>query len=282
MKQYGQVRASNVLGTREVLRLAVTNGIFERDATRVKPVHLISTNGVFPPGSCAAGESDEIYNDSYGDKLPNGYAQSKWVAERLVSEAGSRGLPISILRAGNMCADAETLQFNSSDFVVHFVQACAAIGAVPSLDSLPGTWTFDLTPVDFAADAIACLCVNRPDLIMGSTLHLQTSSSAVSAAELLDTIRKVAGAEVLAYQTWTGRVTSMAERHQSVAALAVALEQYVGYFSDGLKFDNSNFLSAIAQYKLRSRSGVPAVMREDALRESGYVQAFVKACISTV
>lgn len=45
---YQDLKASNCLGTQEVLRLAVTNGSFE---TRVKPVFYISTNGVFPYGT---------------------------------------------------------------------------------------------------------------------------------------------------------------------------------------------------------------------------------------
>ena len=47
VKSYGDLRNTNVLGTQEVLRLAVTNGVFDWNATKVKPVHFISTNGVF-------------------------------------------------------------------------------------------------------------------------------------------------------------------------------------------------------------------------------------------
>jgi thioester reductase-like protein len=46
VRSYHSLKAANVLGTQEVLRLAVTNGF----ATRVKPVHYVSTNGVFPFG----------------------------------------------------------------------------------------------------------------------------------------------------------------------------------------------------------------------------------------
>eukprot|EP01046_Picozoa_sp_COSAG06_P031263 COSAG06_NODE_3031_length_5940_cov_25.990755_2_plen_129_part_00 len=47
VKPYAALKAPNVLGTQEVLRLAVTQGKFQK---KLKPVHYISTNSVFPIG----------------------------------------------------------------------------------------------------------------------------------------------------------------------------------------------------------------------------------------
>jgi thioester reductase-like protein len=91
---YEQVKAQNVLGTQEIIRLAAT--------TRIKSVHHISTTSVFD----SAEHSDlnkTVYEDDPLENpagLTGGYPQSKWVAEKLVMEARKRGIPANIYRPG--------------------------------------------------------------------------------------------------------------------------------------------------------------------------------------
>ena len=85
------LRASNVLGTQEVLRLAALG-------TR-KPFHHVSTTAVFgssnyPSGTVVREETKPVHTTGFG----NGYSQTKWVAEKLVRIARNRGLPVSIYR----------------------------------------------------------------------------------------------------------------------------------------------------------------------------------------
>lgn len=54
--------------------------------------------------------------------LSDGYGQSKWVAEQMCMQARSRGLPVSILRPGNMSPSATTGVWNSSDFIYMLLQ----------------------------------------------------------------------------------------------------------------------------------------------------------------
>lgn len=56
-------------------------------------------------------------------ELADGYGQSKWVAEQMCLEARSRGLPVSILRPGNMSPSAKTGSWNKSDFIYILLQA---------------------------------------------------------------------------------------------------------------------------------------------------------------
>ncbi len=84
--------APNVVGTQEVLRLACTS--------RPKRVNFVSTVQFFVFGghaSCPPTVDEttplELASDSWG-----GYAQSKWVAERMVWIAAERGLPVSVFR----------------------------------------------------------------------------------------------------------------------------------------------------------------------------------------
>lgn len=62
------------------------------------PIDVYSTDAVFPNGLKDCGESDDIL--LYHDQLTDGYSQSKWVAEQLISRAGQRGIPVIIYRLG--------------------------------------------------------------------------------------------------------------------------------------------------------------------------------------
>ncbi len=93
---YQELKAANVLGTREIVRLAAHG--------RIKPLHYVSTLGVFSQKESAqkkpVREHESI--DEHAEHLLGGYAQSKWVAEKLVTLARSRGLPVAIYRPGRI------------------------------------------------------------------------------------------------------------------------------------------------------------------------------------
>ncbi len=55
-------------------------------------------------------------------ELSDGYGQSKWVAEQMCMQARSRGLPVSILRPGNMSPSSRTGVWNPSDFIFMLLQ----------------------------------------------------------------------------------------------------------------------------------------------------------------
>jgi thioester reductase-like protein len=88
---YERLKPINVLGTQEVLRLACQN--------KAKAVHYISTIAIFPVLANAnvsvIHEKDSV---DHGGVLYGGYTQSKWVAEKLVTLAHSRGVPVCIYR----------------------------------------------------------------------------------------------------------------------------------------------------------------------------------------
>ena len=81
---YSALRAANVCGTQEIVRLAC-----ER---RGKPLSFISTAAV--PGDPA----DRAATPPPPGRPGSGYVTGKWVAERLVRQAGDRGLPVLIHR----------------------------------------------------------------------------------------------------------------------------------------------------------------------------------------
>jgi amino acid adenylation domain-containing protein/thioester reductase-like protein len=136
---YEELAPSNVRGTREVLRLAARG--------RTKHVHYVSSLAVFPDG--ARGEETTI--DFAPDALTSGYAQTKWVAERLVAEARARGVPVTVYRPGRITGDSVTGAWNTDDLLCRMVKGCVDLGLVPDIDI-----AIDMTPVDYVARAVVC------------------------------------------------------------------------------------------------------------------------------
>ncbi|GAA4896967.1 amino acid adenylation domain-containing protein/thioester reductase-like protein [Stackebrandtia albiflava] len=137
-----RLRAANVSGTAEVLRLAA-----ER---RTVPVHHVSTVGVYGHRSGNVTDGDPIAD---GGGLRNGYARTKWAAERLVSQARSRGLPVSVYRPTRISGDTLGGAGPTGDYLWLLLKGCLQVGAVP--EGLGGR--FDLVPVDHVSGAIVSL-----------------------------------------------------------------------------------------------------------------------------
>lgn len=141
---YDALRAVNVIGTREVVRLAC-----HRVAT---PVHFVSSVGVAhsTTGPRHVDERTDALAASNGLRL--GYAQSKCVAEALVRAAGDRGLPVTIIRPALVSGDSRTGRSNVDDLIARFIAGCIRMHAAPDLD-----WRLDCVPVDEVAGAIVRL-----------------------------------------------------------------------------------------------------------------------------
>ncbi|KAJ5658984.1 hybrid NRPS/PKS enzyme [Penicillium longicatenatum] len=148
---YAALRNANVGGTREILRLACKGG-----AT----VQYVSTNGVLPPsGEKGWDESALLSVDEVTEKLHDGYGQTKWVAEQLVLEAGRRGLPVKIYRAGTISSHSVTGASNPYDLLTALIVESIQLGYAPAVDG----WRAEMTPVDFTSKAIIHLA-NLPNV----------------------------------------------------------------------------------------------------------------------
>ncbi len=137
---YEGLRAANVLGTRELLRLACRRGI---------PFHFVSSLSVCysTTGPRTADEEFEPLQHLRGLHL--GYAQTKAVAEALVAEAGRRGLPTRIYRPALISGDSTSGAYNRDDLISLLVRGCVRMGTAPDLD-----WNLDCEPVDQVATGI--------------------------------------------------------------------------------------------------------------------------------
>lgn len=254
VKPYAALKSVNVLGTQEVLRLAVTNGLAK---TRVKPVHYISTNGVFPTSFKDAKLRENAVLTEVSEALENGYAQSKWVAEQLCRKAAARGLPVSILRPGNMAPSSTSGQWNTSDFIYLLLKGCAELGAVPTREK--DDWRFDLTPVDFAARAIVNLSALHPKEALGLTLHIQNSALPVHGAEFLSSFRAAVstatgGKKQIAeveYGEWKKQLAAAVSGNTSASTelqkLAAGVDAFEVYLQSDKVFDSEVATSLLAR-----------------------------------
>ncbi|CAH0487502.1 unnamed protein product [Peronospora farinosa] len=238
VKPYSAMKSVNVLGTQEVLRLAVTNGLAK---TRVKPVHYISTNGVFPSALAAPKFLENANLTELSDQLDNGYAQSKWVSEQMCHEAAHRGLPVSILRPGNMAPSSLVGQWNTSDFIYLLLKGCVSLGAVPDRSD----WYFDMTPVDYAARAIVHFAALRPVEALGQTLHIQNPSLPVKSDVFFSIFTAAMASKklsVMEYSKWkTSLQQSAAKKDASLELqkLAAGIDSFEMYFQSNKVFDST-------------------------------------------
>ncbi|MFG3044994.1 amino acid adenylation domain-containing protein [Streptomyces sp. NPDC048241] len=143
---YGDLRAPNVAGTEELLRLL---------ADSASPgLHYISTTSVFAP---ATGPDPVVISESTptgpSADLPDGYARSKWVAEGLVGLAAERGLPVTVHRPGRISGDTATGACQDRDLLWQLIKGCLQAGAVPDLPYGSTDWV----PVDHVSRAVVAL-----------------------------------------------------------------------------------------------------------------------------
>ena len=64
--------------------------------------------------------------------LGMGYAQAKYVSERILDTATVYGLRYTVVRVGQLSGSSSTGTWNSNEWVPMLIQSCAALNAVPS------------------------------------------------------------------------------------------------------------------------------------------------------
>lgn len=166
---YERLRAANVEGTTEILRLAC--------AGRGRPLHLVSSLSALPRNGVRTPilETDRI--EAFSPPA-GGYNRSKWVAEHLAEQGRRRGVPITIYRPGAISGDSETGAFNGADILCRLMQGYLRSGMAPEGDT-----PLEMLPVDYVARAIVTLSDRSES--SGRVFHL-VHSAPVSSALLFD------------------------------------------------------------------------------------------------
>jgi amino acid adenylation domain-containing protein/thioester reductase-like protein len=193
---YSALRAANVLGTQEILKLA--------GQVKVKPVHFISTLDVFQSPHYA--EMETILEDddlAGGEELADGYSQSKWVAEQLIKAAHARGIPTSIYRLGMITGHSKTGASQANDLVCRLIKGLAQLGSAPNLDL-----KLSLTPVDYVSKAIVHL--SQQPASLGKAFHL-VSPHAVPLRQIVEEIQAIGySIQWTDYKQWQAQLLKVA------------------------------------------------------------------------
>ncbi|MFN6449694.1 MAG: amino acid adenylation domain-containing protein, partial [Nostoc sp. DedSLP05] len=239
---YALLKAANVRGTEEVLRLA--------SQIKIKPVHFISTVSVFA--------SDEYFklevvqeNDplEHGQGLVGGYTQSKWVAEKIVMMARDRGLPCSIYRLGRITWHSQTGVWNSNDMFYRFIKSCIQLKSAPEMNSL-----IEITPVDYLAKTLINLS-QQPESL-GKAFHLISSHSAPW-RQFINCIRSLGyPLQELSDEDWQAELVrsnqiSTDNALYSAISLAEDNTSSESNATSSLKFDCQNTLNGLADTTIR-------------------------------
>lgn len=200
---YSALKAVNVIGTKEVLRLACS--------IKTKPVHYVSTFAVFESIPHSKGNITESDDLSHNNRIHLGYAQSKWVAEKIILIARQRGLPVNIYRPSMISGHSKTGICNTNDFVCRTIKGCIQMGSMPNLDLL-----LDMSPVDYVSKAIIYL--SQQEKHIGQAFHL-INSSPIHWNEFGDFIRSLGySVKHISYAKWQAQLenhTSQKENHLS-------------------------------------------------------------------
>jgi len=235
---YAMIKPATVYGTHEILRFACTSA--------TKPIHYISTNGIF------AGKDKEAYLEnsdinSYADHLENGYGQAKWVAEKLVWEAVSRGLPVCLYRPGNIGHHSVTGAANPSDFQSMIVDACTKVNCAPDKSN----WAFELTPVDFLVKSIVLFAGNPSNFGQVFNIVQNDPMPARVVFDLLLEMKVIS--EYVPFDEWKSRLYAKAEEAGDyiLNVLAQSLEDVELYLNDESIYDCSRFENVLSKYCLQ-------------------------------
>jgi fatty acid CoA ligase FadD9 len=165
---YSQLFGPNVLGTAELIRIALT--------TKIKPFVYVSTMAVGAGMNPAENTEDADVREvsatrKIDDSYANGYGNSKWGGEVLLREANEHyGLPVSVFRCDMILADTSYAgQLNLPDMFTRMMLSLVATGVAPQsfyelgADGQRQRAHYDGLPVEFIAEAIATLGVHVQD-----------------------------------------------------------------------------------------------------------------------
>jgi thioester reductase-like protein len=194
---YSLLKAPNVLGTQEILRLA--------SQTKVKPVHFVSSIDVFSPSAYPNGQIIHEQEANCPEGL-FGYAQSKWVAEKLMVIARERRLPISIYRPSWIEGHSPTGVCNRYNFLYSLLKGCIQLGLVPD-------WNMqvDIVPVDYISRALVHL--SRQKASCGKVFHLSNPKT-ISWNQLVDWMCASGySLQKVSHQKWVTQVMHLVQRN---------------------------------------------------------------------
>lgn len=161
---YQKLKSSIVDGAKQLLALATT--------VRLKPVIIISSDAVFPLGDPKT--SNDFLDETTFPKLTYGYAQAKWVQERLIKKVfDAYQLPFLLVRLGNLAPSLKSGIANKEDANRYFCQVIRKHKKIPEKA---------LIEFSFVDDVVNFLMARSSEKIKGSIFSLNNINHINSSA----------------------------------------------------------------------------------------------------
>lgn len=119
-----------------------------------KPEHYVSlSDSILTKGGKGISERDDLEASRTG--LMTGYGQTKWVCEKLIAEAGRRGLKGGVVRPSYVVGDSASATTNTDDFLWRLVKGSIQLGSSPEIYN-----AFNMVPVDHVATIVRLTAQN--------------------------------------------------------------------------------------------------------------------------
>jgi thioester reductase-like protein len=196
---YEQLAPTNVGGVREIIRLAAAGGAV---------LHHVSSVAVFPYGSTRIFRENEDLSQIKA--LTGGYAQSKWVAERMVQKAVALGLRAVIYRPAQILGNSNGAP---RDLFEHVSRVCDMLRAVPDVAA-----KMDMVTSEYAAAAICALSLQPTS--GGKVFHL-VHPEPVSLRHFVGLLPSPI--PLVPVESWLGRLNREASRRDDVSLHFISL-----------------------------------------------------------
>ncbi|SDS88168.1 thioester reductase domain-containing protein [Microlunatus soli] len=244
---YRRLRRPNVLGTREIIRLAAQG--------RPKRLCHISTLSTIDAAVTETAGGSELADPApFGplELMSTGYARSKWVAEKLIVQAADRGMDVITIRLGALAGHARTGVSNPNDYAWLLMAACLHLGSAPVLRA-PTTW---LT-VDYVAEAVVALAGTPP---IDYQPYQVVPRSAISYADLFSWTRRAGyRLRTIGFARWRATlINAPSGADRSVQAIGSVIP------SDGLPGEAQAHLRSLRTERLLDELGLaPAPLTEE-------------------
>lgn len=155
---YAQLRLTNVLGTRELLRLSAQGSI---------PLHALGSFATINHSDARSAPRiiDETAELPDGAGLESDYRKTRWVSETMLTRAIARGMPVALHRLPLLCGTSTGDVPDPDEILWRVVRAMVMLGAVP-----PGGRPLDMMALDLATEAMLALA--RAPAAQPGTSHI--------------------------------------------------------------------------------------------------------------
>ncbi|MDR3623553.1 MAG: amino acid adenylation domain-containing protein [Chlamydiales bacterium] len=210
---YKTLMAPNVLSVIEVLKLAVTGTL--------KKVIYISTLSIAEEEQGTAQE--KFITGTLPSILNSGYEQTKWMAEKLLTEAFSRGIPIQIFRPSTIIGHSLTgVSSYENDHLMRLIKGCIQLEKAPD-------WEFklDMLPVDGISKIITKISLDEKNK---NQIFNLSNPEQISWLDLIRWLKDFGyEIEIISHNIWQALLTKIDADNALFSLLALYIEDEVTF-----------------------------------------------------